>query len=127
MKLDTAISRLNDARLRLREVYSRARHFGFTQDELLKEIVKIRENLKGAPRWALSEFTGYDRALHDGLYEHLIYGGYVDGVFYSTHQDRPDYYQKHGIQPSEYADEGRVTNRGHYWSTTKTIKPFFVN
>jgi len=81
---------------------------------------------KGAPRWLVSYGEGYRADLVEQLYrDALVHGGYVNGVFYSTYPARPDYYEKHGLEPSTYADNGKVTARGHYW-IDDTSKPFFV-
>jgi hypothetical protein len=121
-KLDRAIENLRD-------VYSSAKHFGPTHAKLLDDVAAIRTKyLAQAPRWAWGEFRGYERALSDGLYQYsLVFGGFFeDRTFYSTHSSRPDYYGTHGIEPSEWADDGRVTKKGHYWIIRGEPKPFFV-
>jgi hypothetical protein len=58
------------------------------------------------------------------------FGGFVDGKFYSTHRNRPDYYESNGISPADYSDDGRVTARGHYWIASVDAgkpKPFFIS
>lgn len=129
MKIETALKRRDTAIRQLRDVYSVAAMCGQSHSELLAAIARIRQTtLVKAPRWASSEFDGYGKALDDRLYEtSLMFGGFVDGRFYSTHRDRPDYYETNGIEPAEFADNGRVTARGHYWKTTKEPKPFFIS
>lgn len=129
MNIATALRRKDAAIVQLRDAYSAARICGQSHADLIARVRVIQDTtLKGAPRWALSEFKGYNRALSDRLYEtSLVFGGYVNGVFCSTHRDRPDYYQTQGVEPAAFADGGLVKARGHYWSTTKTPKPFFVS
>ena len=128
MKLDTAIAKKNRAILVLQNAYSAARLYHFTNEELIKRVEEIRSTyLAKCPSWAHAEFEGYRRALNDFLYaNHLVFGGYLDGIFYSTHRNRPDYYGYNGIEPSEYADNALVQNRGHYWADD-TTKPFFIS
>lgn len=128
MRPEAVVKRKTHAITQLRDVYSAARFYGATHTELCNKVQAIRATtLNGCPHWAIAEFNGYDHALSDNLYQtSLMFGGFVDGVFYSTHSDRPDYYGKNGIEPRDYADNGRVVNRGHYWTTTKEPKMFFI-
>lgn len=122
-KRDHAIARLRDA-------YSSAQSFGQSHADLLVAIDHARAPLKGAPEWARAYFSGYQKALADGLYvSALVYGGIVNGRLYTTHSARADYYGKHGISPGEWATGGQVTNTGHYWApetVNMVVKPFFV-
>jgi hypothetical protein len=98
-----------------------------TADALHKEQATIKNALpvKGCPAWVGAYVDGFSAALMESLYrDALVYGGIVDGQFYSVHRDRADYYEKHGIDPRDYADDGRVTARGHYWSSS--LRPFFT-
>jgi hypothetical protein len=130
MRIETVIKRQERARTQLRDLYSIACHFGPTSQEL---DAKARAIVYGAkfPRYLQEYLSGYWRALTDRAYEsELVFGGYLDGRFYSTWRKREDYYEKHGIAPSEYADNGRVTQRGHYWRQSidrGTPKPFFIS
>ncbi len=128
MRLETSLKRVAEAIRKTREIYSCAKLCGITAREIDNEVREMRQTtLANCPNWAWSEATGYERAIRDSLYESsLVFGGFVDGVFYSTHRDRADYYEKNGIQPSEYADNGKVKNRGYYWKTTETPKPYFI-
>lgn len=127
MKIERALAIHRDCLMRLRDAYSAARHYCPTSAALIKASMKARAIPPGTPRWVAAELQGYDRALSDQLYQDsLVFGGYVDGVFYSCHSNREDYYQKHGIEPREYADNGRVKARGHYW-IANTSKPFFLS
>jgi hypothetical protein len=124
-KRDVAISRLRD-------IYSRAISFGSTHEVILADLADMRKAIAKCPTWVKSYVEGYDKALHDSLYlnGHLIYGGIVNGTFYSTHSSRADYYGKHGIDPAAYADNGLVSNRGHYWNPDAhkgITKPFSIS
>jgi hypothetical protein len=78
-----------------------------------------------APRWAIAHVYGYSQACMASLYrEALVYGGFVDGKFMSTHSNRADYYEKNGIAPSDFAQAGK--NTGHYW-IADTSRPFFTS
>lgn len=123
-KRDNAIMRIDDA-------YSIARTFGQTHSELMESIAKVNSTLMKCPQWVWAYCEGYRQALNNGLYrESLVYGGMVDGVFMSTHSNRADYYQNHGIAPSEFAKHGRVKQTGHYWNPDLfqgKVKPFFIS
>jgi hypothetical protein len=128
MRIETALSRRDSAVTRLRDMFSSAKYGGMTatdMDSRKREIAAT--TLKGCPSWVKTYLDGYEKALRDALYaDSLMFGGYYKGVFYSTHSDRADYYGKNGIDPVDYANDGNVTGRGHYWKTTKTPKPYFV-
>ncbi len=128
MKLSTALNRQRDAVARLSSLFSVAPISGMTSADMNQEFARILEQTgPGAPRWLQSYLLGRRDAMVDSLYrDSLMYGGWIDGVFYSTHRKRADYYGKHGISPAEYAEAGRVTERGHYWTTTDTPRAFFV-
>ena len=128
MRIETALKRKSEAICQLRDLYSSAAIFGMLSSDINTRVAQIRnETLAKCPVWAVSEFNGYRQALTDQLYaDSLVYGGFVKGQFLSTHRNRPDYYEKHGVEPSAYADGGRVQLRGHYWATTKEPRPFFL-
>jgi hypothetical protein len=132
MKLDRAIKIQSDLLLKLKDYYSAARHYQPLSSEMNAKVGSIfRSAPKGTPGHVLSYLRGYRDALNNALYHDgyggwLVYGGFVDGVFYSTHRDRDDYYEKHGIASADYADDGRVTARGHYW-WKHGIKPYFTD
>jgi hypothetical protein len=127
MKVARAIDVEGRAVTRLCDAYSQARSFSATSDQLNELVKKVFDALPPkTPRYVHAFLRGYSRALTAELYHsELIFGGLVDDKFYSTHSNRDDYYQKHGIEPSAYADNGIVSNRGHYWA--RTLKPFFIS
>jgi hypothetical protein len=129
MKLGTTIKRINEAKLRSRDIISSAKHFGPTSKELNRKLIEVRKVMGPVPRWAHSEVYGYQDALTDALYEtSLIYGVEFDNEFFSVHSAREDYYEKKGLSPREFHElsEKPEAVRGHFWSTTSNIKPFFV-
>ena len=99
----------------------------YINSERLKSLSYLCDK---CPGWVRAYLDGHWRALIDSTYRYkLCFGGMVDGKFYSTHRDRADYYEKNGFDPCDYADDGRVTARGHYWIASVdagTPKPFFV-
>lgn len=118
MKIETALRKRDRLVSAIRGAYDSARGFGSTSTEMNGRLCAIlyAPCYAKAPQWVRAFAEGYWRALHDEVYRyHLVFGGFIDGKFYSTHRDRPDYYEKHGIGPCEYADDGKVTGRGHYW------------
>ena len=131
MRTTTALARQNRAVMQLRDLYSMAESFGMDSASLHSAEMKIQgETLAKCPAWTRSHFDGYRRALMDSLYSRaLIFGGFVDGRFYSTHRNRPDYYETNGITPADYSDDGRVLARGHYWAPKgdASPRPFFTS
>ena len=127
MKIETALNHRKRALGAVKSLYSTAPIFGMESADLNQRYSYIMETVTHCPAWVREFCDGYRAALQDSLYaDSLMFGGWIDGVFYSVHSARPDYYGKHGISPADYADDGRVTGRGHYWKTTKEPKPYFT-
>ena len=127
MRIERAL-RLRDSVISgLRDCYSAASIYGMKSADMEVKRHEVLGRLPPkTPQWVRQFADGYWRCMIDGAYRHdLVFGGIVDGQFYSTHSDRDDYYEKHGIEPCEYADDGKVTSRGHYWK--RNLKPFFVD
>ena len=126
MRIERALAVRNSAAAAYRDLFSTAQHFGLSHANMLDRRATIWECMpKKTPRWVYSYLNGVWDQLQADAYRHaLVYGGKVDGAFYSTHRDRPDYYEKNGIAPRDYADDGRVKERGHYWA--HNLKPFYV-
>ncbi len=123
--INLSLQKRNAAKHALHSLFSRAEHFGFTHDQMLIERDKIYDKLKECPRWVHAYLNGVWDTLQDNAYQKdLVYGGKINGKFFSTHKNRDDYYEKHGIEPREFAGGGKVTLCGHYWS--RTLKPFFT-
>lgn len=127
MRITTALKARDRMVQSLRDTYSSARIYKPTSAVLLDRVIGIYSVYAKAPAYAREFARGYERALSDELYHrYLVFGGKIEGVLYSTHRDRDDYYEKHGFAPSVYADDGLVTQRGHYWRDD-TTKPFFIS
>lgn len=133
MRTETALKRRDRLISALRDIYSMAGCYGLASVDLHSRCQKAYATaMEGrAPQWVREYADGYRKALMDAAYRHeLVFGGFVGDKFYSTHRDRPDYYEKNGIEPSAYADDGLVTRRGHYWIKSVdagTPQPFFVS
>lgn len=119
----------------LRSVYDHARHFGQTSQamEIAKHAALGNVGVNKAPQWVRAYLDGYWRHIVDEAYRRdLIFGGMIDGKFYSTHSNRPDYYERNGISACDYSDDGRVKCRGHYWNPQAEMmhrpepRPFFI-
>ena len=115
MDIKLALKKRDRAISQLRDLYSSAESFGFTSTQVNERYGAINAGLVKCPSWTREYLSGYRRCLDDMLYQSkLVYGGYYAGQFYSTHSSRSDYYG-HTIDPCDYADDGRVEQRGHYW------------
>lgn len=134
MRLDTALNKKNDAVRYSVDAYSAARSFGSLSKDLNERLREIIANMGKAPEWAREYVRGYQDCLGKDLYHTvLIFGGYVEGVFYTVEKDRADYYEKNGMGPKDWND--RATAKGHYWEENITatgyqirgIKPFFIS
>jgi hypothetical protein len=132
MKIEKAIKRRDQAQRYLRDLYSRARMFGLDSKTMESNRHDVLHSACAkAPQWVRQYLDGYWRALIERAYEQdLCFGGFYAGKFYSTHSKRADYYEKNGIEPSAFADDGAVTARGHYWINSVdagTPKPFYLS
>ena len=108
MKLDTSLNHRKRAIGRITSLVHMAEICGMTSAQCIAE--------------------GYYDAERDRIRNAKhVYGGYLDGVFYSTNRSRDDYYQKHGIEPLQWAEKGKtgeLKNVGHYW--VHNMKPWFI-
>lgn len=108
-----------------RSIISEAKRFSLTHAEMIERLVERRkrgqyEKLSYIRRYYLQ---GAFAELTNMLYrENLVFGCWINGNFYSSHNDRDDYYEKQGLSPAIYAkvSEHKV---GHYWS--HSLKLFF--
>jgi hypothetical protein len=124
MDISLALRRRDRAVSNLRDLYSRAEHFGLLSSQINDEYNVILANLGKAPQWVRQYLDGYRAALTEQAYrQQLVYGAIIDGHFFSTHRDREDYYEKSGIEPRAFADDNPT--KGHYWRNN--LKPFFVS
>lgn len=104
-------------------LYSHSAAFGATREamETRKREILARHPLT---RWASGYLEGYWAHIIDQAYRHdLVYGGWVEGRFLSTHSNRNDYYGKCGISARDWHDLS--IGRGHYWANT--LKPFYTS
>lgn len=129
-RIEQSIIARNIACAELRSIYQRATCTGPTADEISNQVGEIWRRLRAGkfPGWVRSHLDGYEQALRDDLYaRNLTFGGFYKGRFYSVDRRRPDYYDAHGIDVAEYADDGKVTERGHYWTGFAPVRPYFIS
>jgi len=136
MKIERALKLRDAAKMRLRDLYSFAVFHAITSAEINESYAAILADIGKAPQWVRSYVDGYRQALTDRLYETtLIFGGFYDGRFYSTHSKRADYYGKAGIDAVDWSQ--RATDIGHYYDRFHQLetgvhdrgafKPFYVS
>ena len=123
MRIERALRLRENAKNNYRDIFSSARHFGLSHAVMLERRGHVLDGLGKAPHWVKAYLEGYWQALQEQAYaDSLVYGAIINGTFYSTHRDRSDYYEAHGIEPSAYAADNPT--KGHYWR--ESLKPFFV-
>jgi hypothetical protein len=127
MDIGRALKVRDACTLRLRDLYSAASSYGLDHATLNERRRAIYYAMpKGTPFWVRSYLDGIaDQLMQDCYQYRLVFGGKIGDTFYSTHSNRPDYYEKNGIEPSAYADDGLVRERGHYWA--ESLRPFFID
>lgn len=111
----------------IESLFTCAEIMGMPADEIISAHVSIMADYKDIPRWAKEYLQGvFDTRWKDLYRFKLVFGGYYNGVFYSTHSNRSDYYVKHGIEPIQWAESthNSMVKVAHYWTTTATPKPF---
>lgn len=138
MKIERTLQIRNILKTRIADIYASACLTGEPSATIQQWIAKAKADCpKGTPQWVYSYIDGFIAAKQDELYrDWLIFGGYIDGVFYSTNRKRDDHYENCGIDPAAYADNGFVQLRGHYWSdrvqyhggiySRDSVKPYFI-
>lgn len=115
----------------LNSIFSHAQHFGLTSKRMEEDKHKALDaiGVRKAPQWVGRFLDGYWRCICDRMYAHggdLVYGAYLGDTFYSTHSDRADYYEKHGMDARSFCERHTAAKTGgHYWKTT--LKPFYTN
>lgn len=134
MRIERSLKIRDEAKRRTREMFSFASHYGMTSEEMNASYAAIISDMGKAPHWVRAYVDGYRQAQMDRLYESLIFGGFVDGKFFSTHSDRRDYYGKAGIDPADWHKAAKA--KGHYFDRFVPLatgvydrgafKPFFV-
>jgi len=133
MRLDTTLNKKTRAVTRSIDAISAARSFGSLSKDLHDTLRVCVADMGSAPQWAREYVRGYQDCLTKALYQtDLVYGGYIDGAFFSVHRSRADYYEKNGYGPKEWNDKS--SRKGHYWTEHLTatgyklrgLKPFFI-
>lgn len=130
MRINSALALRDHAVTRTRDLYSAAKHFGPTAAQMDSDFAAILATMRKAkaPSWAIAYVKGYRQCLRDTLYEsRLVFGAWIDDKFYSTYRSRDDYYEKQGINASDYAAMTQNNSTvGHYWAHDVT-KPYFTS
>lgn len=105
-------------------IYSTARICGSTSALINAAKIHAMAALpKRTPHYVRAYADGYERALRNDLYANcLVFGGWINGQFYSTDCQRDDYYAKRGIDPAEW--HKLASDKGHYWR--HNLNPYFV-
>ena len=127
MRYTTLKNKRNFALSAVESLFTCAELMGMPGWEISGAFSKIMHENADLPRWAKEYLQGVFDTRWKDLYRHkLVFGGYYNGVFYSTHSRRDDYYGKHGIEPGQWADnvDNGVLKVTHYWVTTAAPKPF---
>lgn len=134
MRIERALKIRGAAKRRTREMFSFAAFHTMTSEEMNISYAAILADMGKVPQWVRAYVDGYRQAQIDRLYESLIFGGFVEGRFMSTHSDRRDYYGKCGIDPADWHKAAKA--KGHYFDRffplatgvydRGAFKPFFV-
>ena len=123
MRLETQTKVERTLQAQFQHVYGKAKEETLRQDQIIALCTPIREQIaaSGLPNYKMYALEQYRQALHDEITRnHIMYGHFIKGVFYSVDSSRDDYY---GLTFT--MDEFREINSkgGQYWKYTK--KPFF--
>ena len=120
-----ALSLESRAAMAVDSIYSTARISGLPSSWINDEYIKrLAELPKRTPYYVRAYADGYRRALENQLYaEYLVFGGIVNGEFYSCDCQRDDYYSKQGIDAAEWHRLAKL--KGHYWK--HNLRPFFTD
>jgi hypothetical protein len=100
---------------------------GMTSTEISEAFNEIMGEHSKLPQYLKYYLRGVYDEKWKGLYkDSLLFGGFYNGQFYTTHASHDRYYQKHGITPVQWCEDTHngVIAIGHYWKTTATYKPF---
>ncbi len=124
MKMRRAIRLEGEYRVRIIDLFSRAKIFHIPSRELNERFRDIIQDLpKGTPGYVKEYLTGYRDALIKELYrDHLDFRYVVGTKLVSILKGEPTYYEKMGFTVS---DLSKATSSGHYYRGTG--RPFFVS
>lgn len=109
------------ARVKLVDLYSQAKIFHLTSQQIDLKFRKIKSELPSkTPYRVIAYLDGYQDALNQELYNHYLDFRYiVNGMQVSTYKKSPIYYKKMGVTVSEL----RNKPCGHYWKDSD--KPYY--
>jgi hypothetical protein len=113
MRFKTAYNHQERARSAIADILRSSESFGRSSDEESKLVRAVFESISHCPQWVKSYVSGYRDALREQQRRKLVFCYTVDGKLYSTHRNRDDYYEKHGLGPKEVYEQ--ATFCGHYW------------
>ena len=104
MKTTTASNHRARMTTEIKDLFSKARIFGPTSQELTNSYITIRNSAK-VPQWVKSYIAGVFDTLKDELYKQdLFYGWEVKGQILGNISSLPNYYEKNGLKPSDLSE-----------------------
>lgn len=131
MSIDRSLKVRDQVLSRLADLYNSAEMFGWmTSSDLNAKAIEIKAALDKCPQWVKSWIDGWERCRRDIISRKVVFFYTMpDGQLLSTHRNRSDYYEKHGIGPKEVYEQ--ATHSGHYWVIVdhkgeEQIRPYFV-
>ena len=119
MKIETALNHKNRVLSAIESMVYAAKLSSVTSEQFNQDSQDIFATISHCPRWVRDYCQGFLDCERKRIQRGLISGGFIEGIFYSTHRDREDYYAKHGIEPREWAEKyqgGQVEDSGLYWA-----------
>ncbi len=119
MNIETATNHKKRAISAIESMVYAAKVSSITSAQFNEDAQAIFATISHCPRWVRDYCQGYLDCERKRIQRGLVGGGFIDGVFYSTHSDRADYYAKHGIEPRAWAEKhqgGQVKDSGLYWA-----------
>lgn len=130
MRFNTAYNHKQRVLGMLAEVYQSAQIFGMPSHKINERTIAAKKTLpKNTPQWVHSYLSGWEHAVNGMIQRQVIFCYTVQigpntTALLSTHRDRDDYYEKHGLGPKEVYD--KATHSGHYWDIKGELRPYFV-
>ena len=126
MHFKTSYNHRERALSQLADLYSSAEHSGMLSQEISERRNKIMETIAKCPQWVHSFLEGWERCKRSQIERKVVFCYTMpDGRLLSTHRDRDDHYEKHGLGPKEVYDD--ATHSGHYWDINGSLRPYFVS
>jgi hypothetical protein len=127
MKHTTAYNHKTRALSAIDSLFACARISGIPANDLIESYKVIMADHVKLPRYMREYLRGvFDEKWKQLYKDSLVFGGFFDGKFYTTHSNHDRYYQKHGFTPMAWAEHvaGGMVSIGHYYTTTQRYKPF---